>query len=79
MLIHVRKALPQIGTQEPDVVTMDTAYLETSGEFDHQERHTRLEREAFVVSNIYYNIQLTSALATDKKFIDIRLDVSLQR
>ena len=45
VLLPAQKVLPQIGMQAPDIVTMDADCLGTSDEFEHQTRHTILERE----------------------------------
>ena len=42
VLLSVLKALQQLDTQAPDIVTMDAAYLETSDNFDQQARRTIL-------------------------------------
>ena len=57
---------------------MDAAFLETSDEFEHQSRRTRLEREEVGVRYRYSNIQPTSATAIYKFFIVKRLEISLQ-
>ena len=57
---------------------MDEDRLETSYEFDQQERHTTLERKAVGVGDRYYNMNPTSAPAIDKGLIGNRLDVCLQ-
>ena len=48
---------------------MDEDRLETSYEFDQQERHTILERKAVGVGDRYYNMNPTSAPAIDKGLI----------
>ena len=75
VLLPVRKALPQIDTQETDVVAIDAARLENIDEFEQQARRKVLEREAVGFRNRYYNMQPTSALATEKGLIGKRLDV----
>ena len=69
--------LPQIFTQETDVVPMDADYLETSDEFEHQERRTILEREEVGANNRYSNMQPTPTPAIGKYFIGKWLDVCL--
>ena len=78
VLLPVQKALPQLSTQEPEFVAMDTARLETSDESEHQERRTRLEREAVGVGDRYSIMQPNSEPAIDKGFIGKRLDIFLQ-
>ena len=46
VLLPVLKVLPRLGTQSTDVVTMDSALLETSDDFETQARRTILERGA---------------------------------
>ena len=69
VFIPVKKALPQLGTQAPDVIAMDSDYLETSDECEQQARRIILEREAVGVGDIYSNMQPTSASAIDKGLI----------
>ena len=57
---------------------MDESCLETSDEFEQQARRKILKREEFGVSDIYSNMQPTSAPAIDKVLIGKRLDVCLQ-
>ena len=71
------KALSQLGTQATDVVAMDVSCLEASDEFEHQIRHTQLERETVGIRDIYYNMQPTSVPAIDKGFIGKRLGICL--
>ena len=49
VFLPAQKAQLQLGTQAPDIVAMDADRLETSDEFKHQERHTRLDRGLFGV------------------------------
>ena len=78
VLIPVQKALPQLGTKSPYVVTMYAAHLETSYGFEKHTRRTILEREAVGVREIYSNMKSTSATDIDKYSIGKRLEVCFQ-
>ena len=56
---------------------MDSDCLETSDEFEHQERRTILEREEVGADYRYSNMQPTSAPAIGKYLIGKRLDFFL--
>ena len=77
VLLPVQKALPQHGTQAPEILARYAAYLENSDEFEHQERHTRLEKEAVGISNRYSNIQPTSVPYIENVLIGKQMDVFL--
>ena len=66
VLLPAQKVMPQINMQLPDAVTMDSDCLETSDEFEHHSRRTRLDREEFDVGDRYSNMQPTSAPSIDK-------------
>ena len=78
VLLLVKKALPQLGTQAPDVVAVDAACLETSDKFEQQSRRTRLHREAGGSRERYYNMQPTSVPAIYKYMIGKWLEIFLQ-
>ena len=78
MFPSAQKALPQIGTQAPEVVSIDTSCVETSDELDQQARRTILERDSVGISDRYSNIRHTSVLAIYKGLIGKRMYVSLQ-
>ena len=78
LLLPIRKALPQLGTQEPYIFSMDVFHIETSDEFDQQERCIILERGEVGVGDRYLNTQPNSAQGTDKGFIGKRLYICLQ-
>ena len=78
VFLPAQKALPQLGTQSPDIVAMDAARLETSDKFEQQARCTILKRKAVGISDRYSNIRPNSAPTIDKGLIDKRLDICLQ-
>ena len=75
VLLPVRKALRQLGTQSPDFVVMDAYPLETIDTFEQQASRTILERGTVGVGNRYSNMQPTSAPAIDKGLIGKLQDV----
>ena len=59
VFLSVQEALPQLGTQSPDIVAMDSDRLETNDEFKKQARHKILERELVGFSDRHSNMQPT--------------------